>query len=177
MDYYAEDAKKEIERRKAEAEEFAAAWSGVTRKYKKNGEAFANIGQNFEGAHVEASPYSITPEKRLSVRANYKSDYVDMQKTVYSGSEEAAAYEKAGRLEDRGAFLHPCVKYTVDELEEIIKSRAEYYKKYAEDLGQILEDFDKIAGRLVELREEAEAICAKSPAEYVLRGIFTKGRA
>lgn len=177
MDYYAEDAKKEIERRKAEAEELAAAWSGVTRRYKKNGEAFANIGQNFAGAHVEADPYSITPEKRLRVYANGKSDYIDMQKTVYSGSEEAVAYEKAGRLENRGAFLHPCVKYTADELEEVIKSRAESHKKYAEELGQVLEDFDKIAGRLVELREEAEAICAKSPAQYVLRGIFTKGRA
>ena len=183
MDYYSQNAKEELERRKVEAEALAEAWSLVKRQYKKNGEAFANLGQNFTGATIKPAPYSASGEKEIAVYIAYKngrsySASENIAKTVYSGSEEAEAYKKERRLIERGPYLHPYIMINVDEIEELCKNKADFYKTYAEGLGQALADFDKTAARLVELREEAKKLCKSyGSAGYVLESIFEEKRA
>ena len=182
MEYFTEQAKKELERRKAEAIALAKAWGDVKRVYKKGGGDFANISQCFTGARIVKDPYSYSGEKNIYVYAtgeNYKSysDSYSISKTVYSDSEEAKKYQEEGRLISRGAYVHPYVMLNASEIEELCKNRAIHYTEYAQELSKALDDLETVGAKLVALREEAKKLCKSYPgAGYVLETIFKESR-
>lgn len=173
MEYFTEEAKKELERRKAKALALAEAWGGVKRVYKKNGDDFSKIGQCFQGAKIVNQPYGSYGEKNILVYAGTYSDDCSIAKTVYSDSEEAKKYQEEGRLINRGFCLHPYVALNASEIEELCKNRAVYYTEYAQELSQALDDLETVGAKLVELREEAKELCKKyKSASYVLETIY-----
>lgn len=179
MEYYSKAAKEELERRKIKAEATAEMWENVKRVYKKNGEPFANLAQNFKNATITARAYS-KDEKEIKVnaciRGKYYSDSLSLAVTIQT-DEEAEKMEKAGRLQERGAWIKPFYTMNPDEAEKAIKSRAQYEREYAEELGEVLENFEEMAAELVELRHKAAEICEKAKtASFVLQTIFKESR-
>ncbi len=180
-DYYAEEARKELERRLHESQVLADAWSKVERKRTKSGEPFKILSKNYENATFGA-PYNAT-EKRMSVCArdeqgHYFDDELYLTRTVYSNTQEAEEYKKQGRLIERGAYLHPCIELNCDEIDEQIAKRMEYYDKLIADLDKVLADWEQVAGKLIELREQAEQVLKEQPscAYYALRNIVREQR-
>lgn len=183
MEYYSENAKKELESRKAKAEALAKAWGEVKRVYKKNGEQFVNIAKNFTGTNIKMPNYSNYKEEKAAfvyttdATGKSHSDYINIYKTLERNEEEKA--EKEGReIVQRGAWLKPFYILSVEEVEEACKERAAYYKREAEEVERVLQDFEKIAGELVELRGKAYKICENygTFCEYVLKSIVREVR-
>ena len=178
MEYFTEQAKNELESRKAEALALAKAWGDVKRVYKKGGGDFANISQCFTGARIVKDPYGYNGEKIMHVYAtgeNYKNyhDSSSIAKTVYSDSEEAKKYEEEGRLISRGAYVHPYIMLNAPEIEDLCKNRAAYYTEYVQELSKALDDLETVGAKLVALREEAKELCKEyGSASYVLEPIF-----
>ena len=180
-DYYAEEARKELERRLHESQVLAEAWGKVERKRTKSGEPCKILSKNYENANFGA-PYSAT-EKRMSVcvrdeQGHYFDDELYLTRTVYNNTEEAEEYKKQGRLIERGAYLHPCIELNCDEIDNEIAERIAYFKRTADSLTQVLDNWEEVAGRVVELRKEAEEFLKAQPAcaYYALRNILREQR-
>lgn len=174
MDYYSEEAKKRIESGKAESEALAEAWRNVERVKTKGGEDFKTLSKNFKNAYIKPQMFAKN-EKEIAVYIekggkNY-SDTVNLTQTIYSGSKEAELFKD--RLIDRGPWMHPYIELTLDEIEKEANKRADYYAKRAEELSEVLANFEKIAGEVVKLREEAKKIMKEHEiAYYDLRAIL-----
>lgn len=182
MDYYAEEARKELTRRLERAKALSEAWKQIERYKTKDGKDFKNLASNFTKGAIKNQPYAPS-EKRISAdirneQGHYFDDWFNISQTVYSNSEEAEKYEAEGRLIQRGAYLHPYINLTPDEIEKAIAERIKYHEERAKDLEATLANFEEIANHLVELRHEAEAYIRKQPDEayYVLRKIFKEER-
>jgi hypothetical protein len=179
MDYYAEQAKRKLEQRKHECDVLAKAWADIERYKTKDGKDFKNLAQNFTKGAIRNNRYNAS-EKEISVcrvddNGHYFDDTMSITKTVYSDSEEAKEYEKQGRLISRGQYLHPCIELTPDEIEADISERIEYYKHIANELEDMLSNFDEIANKIVALREEAHGLM-EGIAYYELRSILREER-
>ena len=178
MDYYADKAKREIERRLERAEALAEAWRAIERYKTKDGKDFKNLAQNFTKGAIRPKTYSPN-EKEMSVsirseKGHYFDDSFSISNTVYARTEEAERYKAEGRLIERGQFLHPYVNMTPDEIEQAIHERAGYHDKTAKDLTSLLNNFTEVAKHIVDIRKEGEAYIAKQPSEayYVLRNVL-----
>lgn len=179
MDYYAEKAKKEIERRKERAQLLGDEWARVERKRTKEGADFRLMQNNFKsgdgGKIVLTSHYDGELYMKINVHGTlcgYESDELDITPTVYNGSKEAEHYKETGQLVERGAYLHPYAKLNADEIEQLIAERVEYWRKTAEEYAQALEHFDEWSAEVVRLRNEARAYIEKLPAHYQFMSIF-----
>ena len=135
-------------------EAFAKKWSNVTRNYKKNGEPFANMQKNFNGADIRTKTYSTHSfEKEASVVVHtspggYSHDAINIYETVYCPAERI--------VKDGYMVLTP------DEVWERIQERVKFHKKHIEkcksDLENLDEEFDafekKIGNAVKELKEK-----------------------
>lgn len=182
QDYYAIEAKQELEKRKERAMTLASAWRAIERYKTKDGKDFKNLAQNFTKGVITADAYS-PKEKKISVYAKsdngrYFDDYMSISPTVYNNSEEAKRYEQEGRLIERGAYLHPYINLTPDEIEKLVNDRADYYMNEVAELDKVLANFEEVANTIVEMRKQAEAYIQQQPdtAYYVLRKILREER-
>lgn len=172
-DYYAEKAYKELERRKERAELFVIEWGKVERLHKKDGTDFANLKQNFTKGVVCGEYDQQQAKVYIHSNANgYDEDYIDITPTIYSNSEDAKKYEEQGRLQNRGAYLHPFITLTPSEIETAIAGRIEYWQEQVVELNKALTHFDEYASKIVEMREQAKAYIENLPEHYVFRGIM-----
>ena len=183
MEYYSENAKKELESRKAKAEALAEAWANVERVHKKDGGDFANLGQNFKNCTIKMQEWAHNREEkeikvyRTDANGHSHSDSLNLARTLERNEEEKAK-EEGREIIERGAYLKPFVVLTPAEILEACKNRAEYYKKEAEEMARTLENFDKVAGELVALREQAHKVAEAcgSYSAYILKSIFKESR-
>lgn len=182
MDYYKEEARKKILRNIESAETLAKAWRGIERYKTKDGKDFKNLAQNFTKGAIKPKTYS-PEEKEIAVYArseadHYFDDWLNVSITVYSDSDEAKRYKAEGRLIERGAYLHPYINLTPDEIEQTIKERAEYYENEAKTLKDFLTRYDEVADKIVEMKKQAEAYISEQPKEvyYALRSILREER-
>lgn len=179
MDYYAEEAKKRIENNKHKCDVLAKAWANVKRVKTKSGEDFKTLSKNFTGASVKPKTYTPS-EKEICVYAtdgkyNNFNDSIDLERTIFHNSEEAEKYKD--RLIERGAWLHPYIELTIDEIIAEINKRIDYYAKRSEELGEELADFDDVASKVVAMRQEAEAFIKQHDIIYYeLRSILREER-
>lgn len=178
IDYYAQEAKTELEKRKHEAEVLYEAWSKVERKYTKSGEPYKVMSHNYANAYVGASVYD-SKDKQIKVstsddRNHYFDDWIAITKTVERDEEE----KYKDRVIERGTWLKPYVELNCDEIDELIAKRMEYYDKMIADLDKVLADWEQVAGKLIELREQAEQVLKAQPscAYYALRNIVREQR-
>lgn len=139
------------------------AWKGVTRNYKKNGEPFANLKQNFNGCTVKPSPYSLhSYEKEISVCTSTKMNgYI----TDEFSSSETVNHTKFTPSEDRiikESFLTPYFYLTVDEIEKKIQDKISYYEKRVEEIEKAIEkqniDIEIMSNLLKTMAEEIEKL-------------------
>ena len=178
MEYYSENAKKELESRKAKAEALAEAWAKVERVHKKDGGDFANLSQNFKNCTIKMQEWTHNKEEKeikvytTDANGHSHSESLNLARTLERNEEEKAK-EEGREIIQRGAWLKPFYILSVEEVEEACKERAAYYKREAEEVARVLQDFEKIAGELVELRGKAHKICENygTFCEYVLKSI------
>ena len=182
MDYYKEEARKKILHNIESAETLAKAWRGIARYKTKDGKDFKNLAQNFTKGAIKPKAYS-HEEKDISVHAKSEAghwfeDWLNVSVTIYSDSEDAKRYEEEGRLIERGAYLHPYINLTPDEIEKNIKERAEYFENEAKTLKDFLTRFDEVADKIVEMKKQAETYIGEQPKEvyYALRSILREER-
>lgn len=125
-------------------ESLCKAWQGVTRNYKKNGEPFANLQQNFNGLTVSGASYSLhANEKELSVttktnRSGYQSESIH--------NTELAKHTRFEVDESRiikESYLEPYFFLTVDELQTLIDEKINYHLKRVSDLKKAIEENEK----------------------------------
>ena len=174
MDYYSEEAKKRIESDRAKCEALAEAWRNIERVKTKGGEDFKTLSKNFKNAYIKPQMFTKS-EKEIAVYiekgGKHYSDTINLSRTIYNDSKEAELYKD--RLISRGPWMHPYIELTPDEIEQNANERAGYYAKRAEKLGEVLADFEKIAGEVVKLREEAEKLMKDHDIVYYeLRAIL-----
>lgn len=182
MDYYKEEARKKILHDIERAETLAKAWQGIERYKTKDGKDFKNLAQNFTKGTIRAKTHSPS-EKEISIcdrseAGHYFDDWLNISITVYSDSDEAKRYKAEGRLIERGAYLHPYIDLTPDEIEKNINERAKSYEDEAKTLKDFLNRFDEVADKIIEMKKQAEAYIGEQPKEayYCLRSILREER-
>lgn len=183
MEYYSDNAKKALESRKANAEALADAWARVERVHKKDGGDFANLSQNFKNCTIKMQEWSHNREEKeikvYTTDANGRSlsDELNLARTLERNEEEKAK-EEGREIIERGAYLKPFYVLNTAEIEELCKNRANYYKEEAEEMARTLENFDKVAGELVALREQAKktAKACGTYSAWILESIFKESR-
>ena len=172
QDYYAEQALKELQRRKEHAEAFAEAWGGVQRKKTKDGKDFAVMANNFKTKDGEKcifnTPYGIRGERQIKItvhtdKSGYEDDWLDITPCVPTYSERRKEYEEAGRIIDGGAYLVDYVELNADEIEELVANRTEYYKECVKEYQKAIDDFNKITEKILALREQESELLKNVP--------------
>lgn len=142
-DYQKAETKKALERDLDLHESLLKAWQKVTRIYKKNGEPFANLGKNFEGAKFYDENYTLIKGKELTVTTQTaKNGYQSEAIRDY----ELAKYTKFNPDESRiikESFLEPYFYLTADEMEKKIKEKIEYHETRVVELTKALTENDK----------------------------------
>lgn len=116
------------------------AWKSVTRNYKKNGESFSNLKQNFNGVSIYAAPYSMH-DKEKEIHVHAKSERNGYISDSISNS-ECVKYTKFQIAEDRvikESFLEPYFYLNADEIQEKINSRIEYYESRVNELNKAID--------------------------------------
>ena len=182
MDYYKEEAKKKISRDIERADTLAKAWRAIERYKTKDGKDFKNLAQNFTKGAIRNKTY--TPEEKeiavceRSEAGHYFDDWQNVSVTIYSDSEDAKRYKAEGRLIERGAYLHPYINLTPDEIEQAIANRAEQFEDEAKTLKDFLTHYDEVADKIIEMKKQAEAYINEQPKEvyYSLRSILREER-
>ena len=173
-------ALKEIKNRLLEAQALAQAWRDLKRYHKKNGENFSTIAKNYEYGAVRAKKYTPYGEKEITVttqqNGRYISDSIDISPTIYAKSQEAKTYEQAGRLIERGEFLHPYINNTPEEIDEKIAARVAYYNKIAKEASATIAEWDYITERIEQIRTDATTLLKNIPqcAFYSVRDALTQ---
>lgn len=175
MDYYAEQARQELERRAKDYREKYEAWRKVARNYTKEGRPFKILSKNFDGAYIKESGYD---SKYIYVYYHgYETDEILITPSV--GTYDKEMREKyAGRLKPRGYGLSPYVEYNADEIWDCIKQRIEFFDRKIAEHEQMLERFDEVATKIVEMRKQATDYINEQPKDFyhLLNGILTERR-
>lgn len=183
QDYYAEQALKELQRRKEHAEAFAEAWAGVQRKKTKDGKDFAVMANNFKTKDGERcifnDAYGVRDEKQLKItihteKSGYESDWLNITPSVATYDPKHKEYAEAGRLIDGGAFLTDYVELNADEIEELVLERAEHYKQSAKTYQEAINKFDEITAKILKLRKEGEELLKTVPkgTDYIFKCVL-----
>lgn len=148
------------------------AWKNVTRNYKKNGEPFAALKQNFNGAGVYDAKYSMhSNEKEISVSANTQlSGWIS--DSISNSALARYDKERFNPSEDRiinETLLEPYFYLTVDEIETRIKDKIKYYEGRVEELKKALDDLNKdidIMNNLLDYMSKEIAKMSPDAASY-----------
>lgn len=142
--YEMSQAKSKLERDLDRNISLLNAWKSVTRNYKKNGESFANLKQNFNGVTVCAAPYSMH-DKEKEIHVNTKSNLNGYISDFISNS-ECVRYSSLNPSEDRiikESFLEPYFYLTADEIQEKINIKIAYYEKRVQELNVAIDGLNQ----------------------------------
>lgn len=174
-DYYAEQARQELERRAKNYREKYEAWRKVARNYTKEGRPFKILSKNFDGAYIKDSGYD---SKYIYVYYHgYETDEILITPSV--GTYDKEMREKyAGRLQPRGYGLTPYVEYDADEVWDCIQNRIKRCEERAIEHEKMLERFDEVAMKIVEMRKAVTDYIKEQPQDfyYLLEGIMKERR-
>ena len=112
MNYQIENKLNELQNRESYYTAAAAALKAITRNYKKNGEPFQNMKQNFNNCTIRTENYAnITEEKELCVYFQSRGRYESYDIRLY---ENIGAYtdtdytKKPGTIVNRGNYIRRC---------------------------------------------------------------------
>ena len=177
MDYKTKSIKEYIERHMTEAGALAEAWGSLERYKTKDGKDFKNRALNFTKGAIRPQRYNRN-EKAIYVSAckdnKYYYDDLNIDCTVYHGSEEAKKYKAEGRLIERGEFMHPYYEMTPDEIEELIKNRGAYWRGIEKEYRDSLAKIEDVLNRAFALSKQLNDVLAEIPsgAAYEVKKIL-----
>lgn len=135
--------KNEIEEREA----ILKAWEGVTFPTKKNGEPFAIMSKNINGATYKAGEYALTSdnvELKVVANNNYKrtTDSIDCY-TLVRYLKDKNKIVKTKNYMPKQPCLEQVYKYDLEDIKEAVNNRIEFLKENVKSLKRQLEIADK----------------------------------
>lgn len=135
--------KNEIEEREA----ILKAWENVTFPTKKNGEPFAVMSKNINGATYKTKECALTSdnvELKVVANNNYKwvTDSIDCYMLVRY-LKDKNKIEKTENYMPKEPCLEQVYKYDLGDIKEAVNSRIEFLKENVESLNRQLEIADK----------------------------------
>ena len=150
--------KKEIE----EKEAILKAWENVTFPTKKNGEPFAVMSKNINGATYKKADYGLSANNvELKVVANnnhkWTTDSIDCY-TLVRYLKDKSKIAKTENYMPKELCLEQVYKFDLEDIKEAVNNRIEYLKGYVESLKKQLEIADKAYAGFRKVYEDAMAV-------------------
>ena len=146
--YNMDGIKTELKKEISKNETFLELWEKVTFPTKKNGEPFAVMSKNINGATYSAYEYAMQPgENKLRVGGwsngnGYISDEIDCYKLVKYLRDEKKL-EKAANYMPVQPYLEQVYKYDLDDIKEAVNARINYLKDRITSLKAQLDIVDE----------------------------------
>lgn len=150
--------KNEIEEREA----ILKAWENVTFPTKKNGEPFAVMSKNINGATYKKADYGLSANNvELKVVANnnhkWTTDSIDCY-TLVRYLKDKSKIAKTENYMPKELCLEQVYKFDLEDIKEAVNNRIEYLKGYVESLKKQLEIADKAYAGFRKVYEDAMAV-------------------
>lgn len=148
----------EIEEREA----ILKAWENVTFPTKKNGEPFAVMSKNINGATYKKADYGLSANNvELKVVANnnhkWTTDSIDCY-TLVRYLKDKSKITKTENYMPKELCLEQVYKFDLEDIKEAVNNRIEYLKGYVESLKKQLEIADKAYAGFRKVYEDAMAV-------------------
>jgi hypothetical protein len=131
--YNLDGIKTELNKRIARAEALLEAWKKVTFPTKKNGEPFANMSKNINGANYISDQYALqSGVNKLCLSTwttfdGWETDELDCYVLVkYLKDEKKIA--KTDNYMPKQSYLEQVYKYDIDDIKEAVSNRINYLK-------------------------------------------------
>ena len=135
--------KNEIE----EGEAILKAWENVTFPTKKNGEPFAVMSKNINGATYKKADYGLSNNNvELKVVANYNYKWVTDSIDCYALVRYLKDKNKIAKTENympKESYLEQIYKYDLEDIKQAVNNRIEFLKENVKSLKRQLEIADK----------------------------------
>lgn len=133
----------EIEEREA----ILKAWENVTFPTKKNGEPFAVMSKNINGATYKKADYGLSANNvELKVVANnnhkWTTDSIDCY-TLVRYLKDKSKIAKTENYMPKESYLEQIYKYDLEDIKEAVNNRIKFLKENIESLKKQLEIADK----------------------------------
>lgn len=175
MNYQIENKLNELQNRESYYSNAAKALKAITRNFKKNGEPFKNMKQNFNNCTIHVESYATTnDEKKLTVYFQSRGRYESYEIRLY---ENIGAYSQKdfsklpGAIVERGKYLSPMYLYTADEVAEIIAERIKQCEKYVAEYAEKIANIKEMESTAEKIREMVK----NSPYRYELADLLRNG--
>lgn len=148
----------EIEEREA----ILKAWENVTFPTKKNGEPFAVMSKNINGATYKKADYGLSAnnvELKVVANNNHKwiTDSIDCY-TLVRYLKDKSKIAKTENYMPKELCLEQVYKFDLEDIKEAVNNRIEYLKGYVESLKKQLEIADKAYAGFRKVYEDAMAV-------------------
>lgn len=136
-----EDITKKLNKELAEHEYFMELWQGVSYPTKKNGEPFAILSKNIEGATVKAKDFAYYAyEKELRVGGFCNGcGYIFDSINLYWHTR----YMKNAPTKTQNYIEDDLYVLDLDDIKEAVKERTEYHRAHAETLRKQIKNAEK----------------------------------
>lgn len=162
--YNVEKIKQQLSEKHAHALALFKAWTSIKRVTKKDGTDFVRFAANFTdetpcGLVIKQPRFSgLEGQFEISVYTRDElhhsaEDYITNYKPLsyYANAERTEAERKGLCIMNPGGFWSDYILYNPDQTYELIKERAEYWRRKAEEYSYCLENFDQLSGALGEM--------------------------
>lgn len=175
MNYQIEKKLNELQNRESYYTNAAKALKAITRNYKKNGEPFQNMKQNFNNCTIRTSSFAnVTEEKELYVcfqcRKGYETYKFNLYETVNAYSQKDFS-KLPGAIVERGKYLCPMYLYTAEEVAEKIAERIKQCEKYTAEYAEKIANIKEMESTAEKIRE----MVVNSPYRYELADLLRNG--
>ena len=150
--------KNEIEEREA----ILRAWENVTFPTKKNGESFATMSKNINGATYKKADYGLSANNvELKVVANNNHKWITDSIDCYTLVRYLKDKNKIAKTENympKEPCFEQVYKYDLEDIKEAVNNRIGYLKGYVDSLKKQLEIADKAYTVFRKAYEEAMTV-------------------
>lgn len=145
-----------------EREAILKAWENVTFPTKKNGEPFAVMSKNINGATYKVKEYALTSDNvELKVVANYNYKWVTDSIECYALVRYLKDKNKIAKTENympKESCLEQVYKYDLEDIKQAVNNRIESLKENVKSLKRQLEIADKAYTTFRKAYEDAMAV-------------------
>lgn len=160
--YNLDGIKTKLKNKIEEREAILKAWENVTFPTKKNGEPFAVMSKNINGATYKKADYGLSANNvELKVVANnnhkWTTDSIDCY-TLVRYLKDKSKIAKTENYMPKELCLEQVYKFDLEDIKEAVNNRIEYLKGYVESLKKQLEIADKAYAGFRKVYEDAMAV-------------------
>ena len=177
---YNKDAiRTELSNRLEKSRAYLAAWEAVTFRTKKNGEPFAVLSKNIDGAKIYREEYALqNGENKIRVCtftpcAGYISDEITAYKLESDIKNDPAKLAKPQNLAPQScSWLQRVYIFDLEDIKLAIAERVAYLREYVADLEKQLTALDSVFDAYRAAYAAAAEILESATAEFSHRDLY-----